>query len=171
MESSLRERFARLGPVRAVGRVASGSPAVFVLAPRADLRAGGPDTVSAAVELARRGIPLLRAKRVLERMLAEGRAWVSLPMVEDAAALADALAAFGIEAAPFGPPDAVDVRAIRERLGLTQEEFAVRFGLGLDTVQNWESDRRQPDRTARSYLTAISRIPDRIQEALGPERG
>ena len=58
------------------------------------------------------------------------------------------------------------MKAIREGLGLTQEEFAVRFGLGLDAVQNWESNRRRPDRTARSYLIAIARLPDRIQEAL-----
>lgn len=164
MESSLRERFARLGPIRAIDRVASGSPAEFVLTPLVDRPRI--NTVSAAIELTRRGIPLLRAKRVMEELLSEGRAYVGLPTVEDTDALRRALAVSGVEAAPTGPPDAVDVKAIRERLGLTQEEFAVRFGLGLDTVQNWESNRRQPDRTARSYLTAIARIPDRIQEAL-----
>jgi putative transcriptional regulator len=126
----------------------------------------GVNTVTAAIELARRGIPLLRAKRALEEMLAEGRAYVHLPVVEDAEAFARLLASFGIAAAVHGPPEAVDVKAIREGLGLTQEEFAVRFGLGLDAVQNWESNRRRPDKAARSYLTAIARMPDRIQEAL-----
>ena len=76
MESSLRERFARLGPIRTIDRVASGSPAVFVLTPMPDR--AGIKTVTAAIELARRGIPLLRAKRALEEMLAEGRTYVHL---------------------------------------------------------------------------------------------
>jgi putative transcriptional regulator len=164
MESSLRERFARLGPIRAIDRVASGSPAAFVLTRLADRPRI--NTVTAAIELARRGIPLLRAKRALEQMIAEGRTYVHLPVVEDVGALCRTLASFGIAAAVHGPPEAIDVKAVRERLGLTQEEFAVRFGLGLDTVQNWESNRRQPDKAARSYLTAIARIPDRIEEAL-----
>ncbi len=164
MESSLRERFARLGPIRTIDRVASGSPAAFVLTPIADR--AGLKTATAAIELTRRGIPLLRAKRALEQMLAEGRAYVHLPVVEDAEALSRTMASFGIAAAVHGPPEAVDVKAIRVALVLTQEEFAVRFGLGLDTVQNWERNRRQPDKAARSYLTAIARMPDRIQEAL-----
>ena len=164
MEPSLRERFARLGPIRTIDRVASGSPAAFVLTPMRDRAAIR--TVTAAIELARRGIPLLRAKRALEEMLAEGRAYVHLPVVEDAETFSRLLASFGIAAALHGPPEAVDVKAIRERLGLTQEEFAVRFGLGLDAVQNWESNRRRPDKAARSYLTAIARVPDSIQEAL-----
>ena len=81
MEPSLRERFARLGPIRAIDRVASGSPGAFVLTPLAD--PARTKTVTAAVELARRGIPLLRAKRALERMAAGGRAYVGLHAVED----------------------------------------------------------------------------------------
>ena len=102
MEPSLRERFARLGPIRAIDRVASGSPGAFVLTPLAD--PARTKTVTAAVELARRGIPLLRAKRVLEGMLAGGRAYVSLPTVEDPEALSRALASSGVGAAPVGPP-------------------------------------------------------------------
>jgi putative transcriptional regulator len=168
MESSLRERFARLGPIRTVDRVASGSPADFVLTPLADL--AGLKTVTAAIELTRRGIPLLRAKRALEQMIAEGRAYVHLPVVEDVDMLARLMESFGVKAVLHGAPEAVNVKAIRDGFGLTQEEFALRFGLGLDTVQNWESGRRQPDRTARSYLQVIAREPERVQEALRPNR-
>jgi putative transcriptional regulator len=166
MESSLRERFARLGPIRAIDRVPSGSPADFVLTPLDERK--GMNTVTAAIELARRGIPLLRAKRALEQMLAEGRAYVGLPVVEDVDAFSKLMACFNINAVPHGPPEAVDVRTIREGIGLTQEEFALRFGLGLDTVQNWESGRRQPDKAARSYLQVIAREPERVEEALRP---
>jgi putative transcriptional regulator len=166
MESSLRERFARLGPIRTIDRVPSGSPAAFVLTPLVDRK--GLKTVTAAVELARRGISLLRAKRALEQMIFEGQTFVALPVVDDVDTVVGLMASFGIRAALHGAPDAVDVKAIRDGLGLTQEEFATRFGLGLDTVQNWESGRRQPDRTARSYLTVIAREPRRVEEALRP---
>jgi len=38
----------------------------------------------------------------------------------------------------------VDVRALRERLGLTQEEFARRYRLPLRSVQEWEQGRKRP---------------------------
>lgn len=63
-------------------------------------------------------------------------------------------------------PAAVDVRAIRKRLGMTQPIFARRFGFGLATVRDWEQGRYQPDRAARSYLVVIEREPDVVQRAL-----
>lgn len=166
MESSLRERFARQGPIWTIDRVPAGSPAAFVLTPFPDRKSF--NTISATIELTRRGIPLLRAKRVMEQMLDEKKAYVALPVAEDVDTVVGLMQASGIRAALHGPPDAVDVRAVRERTGLPQEEFALRFGLGLDTVQNWESGRRHPDRTARSYLSVIAREPERVAEALRP---
>jgi len=63
-------------------------------------------------------------------------------------------------------PRAVDVRKLRERLGLTQEQFSLRFGLELDAVRNWEYGRREPDAAARSYLAVIDKDPEAVQEAL-----
>ena len=63
-------------------------------------------------------------------------------------------------------PSAVDVRAVRKRLGLTQEGFARRFGFGLATVRDWEQGRYQPDQAARSYITVIDREPAVVQRAL-----
>ena len=63
-------------------------------------------------------------------------------------------------------PLAVDVRKLRERLSLTQEQFALRFGLELDAVRNWEYGRREPDAAAKSYLTVIDKAPEAVQEAL-----
>jgi putative transcriptional regulator len=166
MDSSLKERIARLGPTRAVVRVPSGSPAAFALRPDRDRAAL--KTVSAALALARCGIPLLRAKRALEEMLARGRAFVLLPVVEDEAAVRRDLAACGVAATPASPPKTVDVRAIRRRLGLTQEQFALRFGLDIDALRNWEHGRRQPDTAARSYLRVIERSPAQVEDALAP---
>ncbi len=63
-------------------------------------------------------------------------------------------------------PDVVDVRAIRQRLGLTQEEFAVRFGFSKANVQNWEQGHRTPTGSARVLLTVIEREPEAVERAL-----
>jgi len=61
---------------------------------------------------------------------------------------------------------AVDVRTIRERMALSQEEFATVFHLPLTTVQNWEQLRQQPDPVAQVLLTIIARTPDVVKEVL-----
>ena len=63
-------------------------------------------------------------------------------------------------------PDMVDVRAVRQSLGLTQSEFAMRFGFKLDTVRNWEQAKRVPEASARALLTIISAEPDAVRRAL-----
>ena len=63
-------------------------------------------------------------------------------------------------------PEDVDVVAIRKRLGLSQREFAARFGFKLDAVQNWEQGRRRPDGAARALLRVIEREPEAVQRAL-----
>ena len=60
----------------------------------------------------------------------------------------------------------VDVKAIRERLGLTQAAFAERFGFSLDTLRKWEQGQTVPDRPARAYLRVIARNPKAVEEAL-----
>jgi DNA-binding transcriptional regulator YiaG len=82
-----------------------------------------------------------------------------VPTVEHEATLTRELAEAGVVATPAAPPEAVDVRAIRDRLGLTQEQFALRYGLDLDAVRNWEHGRRRPDTAARSYLRVSSGSP------------
>ena len=63
-------------------------------------------------------------------------------------------------------PGSVDVLGLRESLGLTQLEFATRFGLDLDAVQNWEQGRTRPDRNARILLRVIATAPSAVEEAL-----
>lgn len=63
-------------------------------------------------------------------------------------------------------PRHIDVRAIRHRLEMSQEAFALRFGFSLSTLRNWEQGHRQPEGPARVLLTLIERIPDQVQEAL-----
>jgi putative transcriptional regulator len=61
-------------------------------------------------------------------------------------------------------PVKVDVRAVRRRMNLTQEEFAARFRLTL--ARDWEQGRSTPDVTARAYLTIIERNPRAVERAL-----
>ena len=165
MDSSLRERFARLGPIRGIDRVSSGSPAVFVLRMTPHRR---PRTVDGALALARRGLTLQRAKRAMEELLDAGRVFVDLPMVEDVATLSIELRSAEIAAAPVEPATTVDVRALRQRLGLSREQFATRFGLEVETLRNWEIGRREPDTTARSYLRVIANDPEQVERAYAP---
>ncbi|HJS87972.1 MAG TPA: helix-turn-helix domain-containing protein [Acetobacteraceae bacterium] len=121
-----------------------------------------------ALALARCGLPLLRAKRAMEELIDKGSVFVDLPTIENRGALVAGLAEAGIAAAPVDPPQAMDVRALRERLGLTREQFAARYGLEVETVRNWEAGRREPDTTARSYLRAISNDPKHVEQAYAP---
>ena len=58
------------------------------------------------------------------------------------------------------PPE-IDVKAIRGRLGLTQQEFA-----DLETLRHWEQGRLVPVGSARAFLTVIGREPEAVQRAL-----
>ncbi|MGH7060681.1 MAG: helix-turn-helix domain-containing protein [Stellaceae bacterium] len=60
----------------------------------------------------------------------------------------------------------IHVTAIRAQLGLSQREFAARFGFKLDALQNWEQGRRRPDGAARAFLRVIEREPEAVLRAL-----
>ena len=59
-----------------------------------------------------------------------------------------------------------DVLALRRRLGLSQSEFATRFGFQAATLKNWEQGRTQPDGPARVLLAVIARHPKAVEDAL-----
>jgi putative transcriptional regulator len=63
-------------------------------------------------------------------------------------------------------PAEIDVKAIRGRLGMTQQEFAIRFGFSVNTVRHWEQGRRVPEGPTRAYLLVIDREPKAVQKAL-----
>jgi putative transcriptional regulator len=63
-------------------------------------------------------------------------------------------------------PAEIDVRAIRGRLGLTQQQFAIRFGFNINTLRHWEQGRRVPEGPTRAYLLVIDREPAAVQKAL-----
>ena len=63
-------------------------------------------------------------------------------------------------------PAEIDVKAIRVRLDMTQEEFAGRFGFCIKTLRHWEQKQRLPAGPARAYLLVIDRDPQAVRKAL-----
>jgi putative transcriptional regulator len=58
------------------------------------------------------------------------------------------------------------VKALRQRLGMTQVEFAEAFGLPVSTLRDWEQRRSTPDAPARALLLAIEREPETMRRLL-----
>ena len=63
-------------------------------------------------------------------------------------------------------PDDIDVRAVRKKLDLSRKAFALRFGLSVDAVKEWEMGRRKPERATRVLLKVIDREPEAVKRAL-----
>ncbi|MCG2795244.1 MAG: helix-turn-helix domain-containing protein [Actinomycetia bacterium] len=47
------------------------------------------------------------------------------------------------------------VRALRSRLGLTQEKFAAKLGVALPTINRWENGRSKPSPLALQRIEQI----------------
>ncbi|MBI3517246.1 MAG: helix-turn-helix domain-containing protein [Proteobacteria bacterium] len=58
------------------------------------------------------------------------------------------------------------VKALRQRLGMTQVEFAAAFHLPVTTLRDWEQHRSTPDAPARALLLAIERDPQAMRRLL-----
>lgn len=65
----------------------------------------------------------------------------------------------------FVPPE-LDVRAIRAKLTLSQEDFASIFGFSVHQIRQWEQGRSRPLGAMRAYLMVIDRDPKRVVEML-----
>ncbi|HBA86315.1 MAG TPA: transcriptional regulator [Verrucomicrobia bacterium] len=63
----------------------------------------------------------------------------------------------------LNPPN---VKTIRKKLHVTQSEFARLIGVSVDTLQNWEQGRREPEGPARALLTVAAKNPKAVLEAL-----
>lgn len=61
------------------------------------------------------------------------------------------------------PPE---IRRVREKLHVSQGEFAMLIGVSLRTLQNWEQGRRRPAGPAKTLLRVAVQNPAAILEAL-----
>jgi putative transcriptional regulator len=63
-------------------------------------------------------------------------------------------------------PTASNVQLLRRRLGLSQAQFAARFGFSIETLRNYEQGHRQPNGPARVLLEVIAAEPDAVTRAV-----
>jgi putative transcriptional regulator len=63
-------------------------------------------------------------------------------------------------------PRPVDVKALRAKVGMTQEQFAARFGFSTATLRHWERGDRTPHGPALVLLNVIEHNPAAVIEAL-----
>ncbi len=63
-------------------------------------------------------------------------------------------------------PRPVDVKALRAKVGMTQEQFAARFGFSTATLRHWERGDRQPHGPALVLLNVIDHNPRAVIDAL-----
>ena len=63
-------------------------------------------------------------------------------------------------------PSPVDVAAVRDQLGYTQEQFASRFGISVATLRHWERGDRRPNGPALVLLNLIARDPQAVGRLL-----
>ena len=62
--------------------------------------------------------------------------------------------------------DSVDIKDIRSRAGMTQEEFAMAFGINISTLRHWERGDRSPAGPARVLLNVMVKEPKAVLRAL-----
>ena len=63
-------------------------------------------------------------------------------------------------------PQPVDVKALRAKIGMTQEQFAARFGFSTATLRHWERGDRNPHGPALVLLNVIKNDPKAVIAAL-----
>ena len=63
---------------------------------------------------------------------------------------------------PSGP----DVKAIRNRIGMSQNEFASTIGISLQTLRYWEKGKRKPRGPSLVLLSIIEKAPDTVIDIL-----
>jgi putative transcriptional regulator len=89
--------------------------------------------------------------RIVE--LRDGREFPLVPMAPVAAPAESAIPA---------------VRDLRRRARLTQQQFAARLGVPVETIRNWEQGKRMPRGPARALLAVIAHAPETVFAALAP---
>ncbi|MBF0137309.1 MAG: helix-turn-helix domain-containing protein [Magnetococcales bacterium] len=57
-------------------------------------------------------------------------------------------------------------KTLRRALGLSQEEFALRYHIPIGTLKDWEQGRSEPDQPVRAYLTVIAGDPEGVSRTL-----
>jgi putative transcriptional regulator len=59
-------------------------------------------------------------------------------------------------------PVEIDVKSIRAKLALPQDDFAALFGFTVNQIKDWEQGRSRPLGGVRAYLMIIDRDPKSV---------
>jgi DNA-binding transcriptional regulator YiaG len=162
-KSKFMERFGPQVRIQDVNRVSSGSPVRLSLTHVPNVNAP-----EAAGILMRRHVPLRTAHTVLTEMIENAVGYILAPVVEDVEQLRADLFAHGVIAKVHAPIK-IGARKVRERTGLSQEAFALRYGLDVSTLRNWEQNRSEPDAAATTLLWTIARNPAAVEQSIEME--
>ena len=63
--------------------------------------------------------------------------------------------------------EATELAIARQKVGLSQAEFAALLGVSKRTLQDWEQGRREPSGAAKSLIEIAMKRPDVLVEVLG----
>ena len=64
-------------------------------------------------------------------------------------------------------PEPIDVKAIRDKTGMSQQRFCATFGISLGTLRHWEQGLRAPRGAARVLLKVVDNNPRAVIKAIG----
>ncbi len=63
-------------------------------------------------------------------------------------------------------PEIINVKAIREKTGMSQQHFCATFGISIGTLRHWEQGLRAPRGPARVLLKVVEHNPEAVIEAV-----
>lgn len=63
-----------------------------------------------------------------------------------------------------------DVKAVRKKTGLSQSNFAKKFGFGLRQIQQWEAGRRHPVGPLVHFLSLIDKQPEMVAQVVAEDK-
>lgn len=116
------------------------------------------NNTSKVVRYSRENLPRDRTDWARVRAMKDKEIWAAARSDPDAQPLTPAQLAKMRRVSP--------VKALRERLEMTQAQFAEAFHLPITTLRDWEQRRSIPDAPARALLLAIERGPQVMQRLL-----
>lgn len=75
-----------------------------------------------------------------------------------------------VKAVIHKPPASLDVKAVRQQVGMTQAQFAASFGISLGTLRHWERGDRMPRGPALMLLHVVAREPKAVLRAISKDK-
>jgi putative transcriptional regulator len=60
----------------------------------------------------------------------------------------------------------MNIKKVRQSLNVSQTVFSQMIGVSVNTLQNWEQGRREPDGPARALLIIAEKNPEAVYRAL-----